>query len=222
MQSESTPSSGIVPPLPTDDLQLLHAWREGDEKAGQALFERHFESVYGFFCNKVGGDAVDDLVQQTFLGCLEGRDRFREDASFRTYLFAIAHRQMMKFRERWYKARDRGADFDLDRIEDLDSSPSQLVVSHAEQALLVRALRRLPLELQVVLELFYWENMRSLDIASIIDVPHGTARSRLRRAREQLAEKIETLSENPKLCASTIGNLEDWLQSMQARRKPAE
>ncbi len=204
--------------MAAEDLQLLHQWREGDEVAGQTLFERHFEAVYGFFCNKVGGDAVDDLVQETFLGCVRSRDRFREEASFRTYLFAIAHRQILKYRERWYKARDRGADFDLERLEDLEGSPSQLVVSHAEQALLVRALRHLPLDLQIVLELFYWQDLRSLDIAEILDVPHGTARSRIRRAREQLAERVEQLSEDPALCASTVGNIEDWLRSLQKHK----
>ena len=204
--------------LPNDDLELLHRWRDGDEVAGQTLFERHFNSVYGFFCNKVGPEAVDDLVQETFLGCVRSRDRFREEASFRTYLFAIAHRQMMKYRERWYKARDRGADFDLERVADLDGSPSQLVVSHSEQALLVRALRHLPLDLQIVLELFYWQDLRSLDIADILELPHGTVRSRIRRAREKLAERIEELTDDPALCASTVGNIEDWLRSLQGRR----
>ena len=199
-------------------MELLHRWRDGDETAGQSLFERHFDKVYGFFCNKVGPEAVDDLVQETFLGIVRSRDRFREEAAFRTYLFAIAHRQMMKYRERWYKARDRGADFDLERVQDLDGSPSQLVISHSEQALLVRALRHLPLELQIILELFYWQDLRSLDIAEILDMPHGTVRSRIRRAREQLAERIEQLADDPQLCASTVGNIEDWLRSLQLRR----
>ena len=125
---------------------------------------------------------------------------------------------MMKYRERWYKARDRGADFDLERVQDLDGSPSQLVISHSEQALLVRALRHLPLELQIILELFYWQDLRSLDIAEILDMPHGTVRSRIRRAREQLAERIEQLADDPQLCASTVGNIEDWLRSLQLRR----
>lgn len=204
--------------LADEDLQLLHRWREGDEAAGQALFERHFSSVYGFFCNKVAPEAVDDLVQETFLGCVRSRDRFREEATFRTYLFAIAHRRILKYRERWYKARDRGADFDLERVQALDGSPSQLIVSHSEQILLVRALRHLELDLQIVLELFYWQDLRSLDIAEILDIPHGTVRSRIRRAREQLAERIERLSDDPTLCASTVGNIEDWLRSLRGRR----
>lgn len=207
--------------MASDDLELLHRWRAGDELAGQALFERHFESIYGFFCNKVGGDAVDDLVQETFLGCVRSKERFREDASFRTFLFAIAHRQMMKYRERWYKARDRGADFDEGRVAELDNSPSQLIVEHDEQLLLVRALRRLPLELQVVLELFYWQDLRSLDIAEILDLPHGTVRSRIRRAREQLGERLQELTDDPALRASTVRNVEDWLRSLQVRKAAA-
>ena len=204
-----------------EDMELLARWRGGDEAAGQTLFENHFDAVYGFFCNKVGGESVDDLVQETFLGCVNSRDRFREEASFRTFLFAIAHRQMMKYRKRWYKTRERGADFDLQRVEDLDKSASQLVVEHAEQALLVRALRRIPLELQVIVELFYWQNMTSAEIATILELPHGTVRSRLRRAREQLAERVASLADTPQLGQSTVGNIEDWLRSLHVKKADA-
>ncbi|WP_420829612.1 RNA polymerase sigma factor [Nannocystis pusilla] len=69
----------------------------------RALFERHFESVYRFFCNKVPRDA-DDLVQETFLECVGAKERFRQDASFRTFLFAIARKVLLKYRERWARA----------------------------------------------------------------------------------------------------------------------
>ena len=59
------------------DRQLLEAWRGGDKKAGKRLFERHYDALTRFFRNKVGPEAPD-LVQQTFLGCLERIDRFRE------------------------------------------------------------------------------------------------------------------------------------------------
>jgi RNA polymerase sigma-70 factor (ECF subfamily) len=53
-----------------DDPQLLAAWCAGDKQAGAALVERHFASIYRFFRNKVAGE-VDDLVQRTFMSCLE-------------------------------------------------------------------------------------------------------------------------------------------------------
>lgn len=197
------------------DLELLETWRGGDDTAGEALFDRHFESIYRFFCNKIGRD-VDDLVQQTFLGCLEARERLRGDASFRTFLFAVARKQLLRYREGRYQGHS-GPDFQDSRIADLEASPTQLVVDHEEQGLLLRALRRLPIDLQIAVELYYWESLRSVDLAVVLDIPHGTVRSRLRRARELLREQVQRLSEDPTLAESTLGDFERWMSSVQAK-----
>ena len=80
---------------PLDDKALLEAWRTGDAEAGQSLFERHFDSVYGFFETKCAPDA-DELVQATFLAILRAKDQFRGDSSFRTYLFTIARHELYR------------------------------------------------------------------------------------------------------------------------------
>ena len=196
------------------DTALLDAWREGDAEAGEALFARHFEAVHRFFCNKVWADDVDDLIQETFLGCVRGRERFT--VAFRTYLFGVARKQLLKHCDRW-RRRHREEDYQTSRIAALDASPSQLAVDRQEQKLMLRALRRLPLDLQVALELFYWEDMKSIDIASVLDIPHGTARSRLRRGRDMLREAVESLASSPALAESTMGDFEGWLRSIQAR-----
>ena len=81
----------VVPSDPMDDFELLDAWRAGSREAGSELFERHFPGLFWFFRNKAG-ESAEDLVQQTFLSVVESRDRFRKDASFRTYLFTVARR----------------------------------------------------------------------------------------------------------------------------------
>ena len=70
------------------DAADLVAWRGGDRPAGQRLFARYYEPVARFFINK-SGDASGDLLQRTFLACLEGLPNFRGDGSFRSYIFAI-------------------------------------------------------------------------------------------------------------------------------------
>jgi RNA polymerase sigma factor (sigma-70 family) len=202
-----------------DDLALLDAWRAGDAAAGEALFERHFECIYRFFCNKIDRD-VDDLVQETFLGCLHARDRFRADSSFRTFLFAIARNKLLKYLER-ARRRD-GEDLQESRVVDLDANPVQFLVRTEEQGVLLRALRRLPIDLQIALELYYWETMTSAEIAVVLDIPHGTARSRLRRAREILREKVELVTVDPSLRESTLGSFEHWLSSMRRRVGPGD
>ncbi len=195
------------------DAQLLAAWRSGDQDAGAALFERHYASVARFFVNKVGA-AAEDLIQKTFLACIEGKDRFRHQASVRTYLFGIAHNQLRLH----YRAKDRAAahvDFTTTSARDLDPTPSQLVAQRQESRLLLEALRQIPLDYQIVLELYYWEQQSMADIAAIVGVPVGTAKSRLRRGRELLRHAIAEMGESQPVVVSTLENLDHWARSLR-------
>ena len=78
--------------MPTDDFETLDRWRAGDRAAGNELLRRHFDGLYRFFRNKVD-EGVDDLIQRSFLACVESKDRFRKQASFRTYLFTVARHE---------------------------------------------------------------------------------------------------------------------------------
>ncbi len=196
------------------DAELFREWADGDAKAGAALFERHFATIERFFRHKlVGEDPADDLVQQTFLGVLEARARFRGEASFRTFLFAVARNVLGKYLRT--KSRDaRRFDPSLHSVADLGPSPSTaLAVAQAGQ-LLLDALRSLPVDSQTVLELFYWEDMRGVEIAQVLGVPLGTAKTRLRTARFQLAAQLSTL----KLSVSPArhGDLEGWTERLRA------
>jgi len=195
------------------DVELLHAWRGGDRRAGEQLFERHYAAVARFFRNKLEF-GVDDLIQRTFLACVEGRERIRGDASFRTYLFAVA-RNLLGKHYRGMQRHDARLDFGVTSVHDLAPSPSVVVAEHQQQRLLLEALRRIPLDHQLVLELYYWERLTSAEIARVLDVPHGTARTRLRRARQLLEERMRALQGDPALVESTLANLESWAASLR-------
>lgn len=195
-----------------DDLQLVEAWRAGDRSAGEALFRRHFPGVSRFFRNKFSG-GVDDLVQQTFMALLEGRERLASGSSFRSYLFGIAH-NVLRAHLRGLTRR-RAFDPAASAIVDLDPGASTMLGEREEQRLLLQALRRIPLEAQVVLELVYWEQMNAAEIAEILGVPHSTMRSRIQRARQLLQRAIERLGESPALIESTLGGLDGWAASIR-------
>ncbi|HWB75073.1 MAG TPA: RNA polymerase sigma factor [Nannocystaceae bacterium] len=202
-----------------DDFTLLEAWRGGDEQAGRDLFERYFDAVYRFFRNKVD-DAAEDLVQQTFMGLVQGKDRFRGDASFRTYVFMIARKRLYTY----LRERDRNKDpveVSTTSVADLGLvSPSRAVLVRQEQQLLLQALRRLPIEMQVALELFYWEELGVGEIADVLETPVGTVKSRLQRARARLDEIIGELSNSEELLRSTLDNFEKWARELQAHLGP--
>lgn len=196
------------------DRDLLAAWREGDRAAGSELFERHFDELYRFFRNKTD-DGVEDLIQQTLLGCVKGLDGFREDASFRTWLFAIARNELyghLRARQR----HDVDVDIGAISVADQGTSPSAAFARRREHQLLLAALRSIPLDLQVALELYYWEGVDGPELAAALDVPEGTARSRLRRGKEELAARMSALAAHAGNATVSIAELDAWAAEIRA------
>ncbi|MEM7151687.1 MAG: sigma-70 family RNA polymerase sigma factor [Myxococcota bacterium] len=203
---------------PRTDEALLEAWRQGDRPAGAALFARHYDLVVRFFINKVGPQEQADLIQRTFLACVEGKERVRGDR-FRNYLLGIAFRQLYKHYEKRRGERAR-LDFGTLSVEDLDPSPSQLAAKQDEQRLLLAALRKIPLEYQIALELSYWEGYTAARLAEALEIPLGTAKTRIRRARQLVEEQLEALASTPSLLESTRMNLEQWAQGLRELATP--
>lgn len=173
------------------DGALLDAWRGGDADAGRELFGRHAAAVQRFFRSKLGPER-EDLIQRTFVACLESRDRVREGASFRTFLLTIARHKLYDHLERMHGPAGR---FDplASSVAQLGApSPSALVAAHEDQGVVLAAMQRLPLELQLVLELHYWEDLETAAIAEVLGIPRGTVKTRLMRARAALRAELAT------------------------------
>ncbi|MFO7564541.1 MAG: sigma-70 family RNA polymerase sigma factor [Enhygromyxa sp.] len=200
------------------DLELFDAWTHGDTEAAGELFERHYDAIDRFFRNKIL-DGYDDLVQQTFAACLESRDRFRGDCSFRTYLFAIANNVL---RAHFRTRRRESERFEWTEISacDLAPGPSTLFRARREQQLLLESLRRIPLDYQVVLELYYWEELPGSAIAEIVDLPENTVRSRLRKGKKLLEKKMRALARSAEELASTLEDFDQWVRSIHGAGDP--
>ena len=190
------------------DGELLSAWRDGDKAAGQELYGRYFPIVYRFFSNKVRED-VADLVQRTFLACTGHRERLRDDSSFRSFVLVVARNELSSHLRKRYKDGD-ALDISVVSLADLGVSPSQLIGRRDEHRLLLLALRRIPIELQQLVELYYFEKLPGHELAEALEIPEGTVRSRLRRALAMLRTEIERLAESPELAASTLGSIDGW------------
>lgn len=174
------------------EIELLRAWRDGDADAGDALFQRHFASVERFFRNKVPGPEVEDLVQCTFEACFEHALQYGGNARFVAWLLAVARSQLY----RWLRRREptrSAAELERSSLHELGVSPSGFALARERQKLLLDALARMPLELQTVLELHYWEGLSGAEIAEVVGIDHGTVRSRLHRARARLRGELAGL-----------------------------
>ncbi len=203
-----------------DDRGLLEAWRGGDEAAGELLVERHYDGLACFFRTKVG-DEAPDLIQRTFLRMLEKHHRMREGTPYRCFLFGIArnvlyehYRGAKRFRERFQPQ--------TASVADLGVSPTNLLAQAQEAELLLQALRGIPLEFQLIIELYYWEAMTAKELAAVLDVPEGTARTRLRRAKQLLERQLKKLSRSPQLLQSTVTDLDGWAKQLRESMKRDE
>lgn len=190
------------------DRELLEAWGSGEKSAGAALFDRHFSALSRFFRNKAG-DAADDLIQHSLLACLEARERFEGKSSFRTFLFAIARNVLYDH----YRARHRSPqppDFSVSSLAELAPSASSILAAAGRQRSLLEALRSIPLQFQVVLELSFWERMTAAEIGEVVGAPEGTVRTRLRRAKELVAKELKRIENLGLPLETTIHQLDDW------------
>lgn len=198
---------------PRTDVELLDRWRDGDLGAGDELFNRHFTSVHRFFRNKVQEEALEDLVQQTFMASVEGRERFRSDSTFRTYLFGVAHNLLRDHYRRQRKV--EVLDFGETSVEDVRVGPNTLLGRQQEQRLLLEALRRIPIDSQIVLELYYWEELSASQTAAVLGIPEGTVRGRVRKAKALLKKKLTVLARSAADLESTVQDLEGWAASLR-------
>lgn len=173
------------------DTELLAAWSADDTDAGNALIERHFDLVYRFFRNKVSESDIEDLVQQTFLGCLEARSRFDARSSLATFLLAIARNQLFNF---YRKRRREPLASCVSSLRDQRTSPTGAVAKVEDEHLLLEALRRVPLDAQVLLELAYSEGLVAGQIAEVLGVAPSAVHTRLHRARETLRDILRVLA----------------------------
>ncbi len=195
----------------SQDEQLLTEWRGGNEEAGRELLVRHFRALSRFFRNKATG-GFEDLIQRTMLVCLENADRLREASSFRAYLFAIARNELYRH---YRRGRRDALDTSLHTVDDLEPSAGTVMVRREEERLLLLALRRLPIDLQVTVELFYWEGLTYAELGEVLGVHRETVKSRLRRAKELLRQRMEEAAVRGQVSETSIELLDDWARNLR-------
>lgn len=191
-----------------EDRELLAAWAGGDQKAGTDFFRRYADRVTRFFARKLDDD-VADLVQRTFVKMLEAQKKGVEIQSVGGYLFAVARTELYdSLRDKQKRGKFEPA---VTSLADLGTSPSQVLARNEEQRLLLAALRRIPLDSQVALELYYWEQLSMQEVAEALGVTKSAAINRVHRARDQVRTALAELDGPQRLVTETIKDFEAWV-----------
>lgn len=190
--------------------ERVAAWIRGEPGAEQALVQHFYAGVRRFFDLRCAS-AADDLTQQTFLALIEAKDRFEGRSKFKTFLFGIAHKQLLRHLQGQAQG-PRARRYGTESGE--ATSLSMVAVRKQEHQLMLMALTQLPVPMQVLIELYYWEDMPLAEIAAVVDANASTVGSRLARARELLRENIAAMTRPGPLRDRLLLDVEAWSRAL--------
>lgn len=195
----------------TDDRELFHRWAGGDRDAGQQLVLRHYDAVYFFFASKLPDEVAVELTQDTFETICKKASSLRIHSSFVAYLFGIARWKLVDhFRKQFEPKFDPLSD-SLPDPGTASSVTAWLGKKRAESAL-VQALRQLPLDDQILLELRIYEALPLREIAEILGVAKEHVATRLPQAKRRLQRAAEGLA----LTEDTLTTLSSYMRGVRA------
>lgn len=174
------------------DAPLIAAAAAGDKQALDDLYQRHGLWLLTVLLHMLDDRAAaEEALQNVMLAVWQGAASFRGDSLVRTWLFAIARRQASKLR--------RG----LSRNPPTELLDEEMVSRRADDDsadALQSALARLPADQQQALELVYYRGLTVGEAAAYLNVPEGTVKSRLFRARAALRDLLTREADHARGC----------------------
>jgi len=160
------------------------------------IFSRHLDAVHAYLVRRAGRGIADDLAGEVFRIAFERRRAFHLDrSSARPWLYGVAANILRRHqRDRWRRIRAHRRFQLREPTTSEDSSDMSAVTIDAtgQRPRLEAALRSLAPRDREVLLLNVWEELSYAEIAEALDIPIGTVRSRLHRARRQLRAHLAT------------------------------
>jgi RNA polymerase sigma-70 factor (ECF subfamily) len=186
---------------PSSDSAIIERAQGGDREAMNQLVMKYQARAYQFAYRLTGNqDDASDLVAETFVRVYTALPRFRRDAQFTTWLFRIVTNCFLDAKKKagrkptdqledsWVEA---GAQSTIVAPED----PAEAVERSEREEILQKGIEALPEHQRAMIVMFHVENLSYEDIAATLDLPIGTVKSRLNRARLALREILEPYEE---------------------------
>lgn len=177
------------------DQQLIEAVRSGDQVSFDQLFQRYHRRLCGLLWHACGNrDLAEDLGQEAFFRAYRKLHLYSGHAQFYTWLAKIAMNLLISYRRKrrieTHLSRE-GFETAADSLQS-DSSPDAKLVTNETQQCVQQAIAMLDEDRRIVLLLRDFEELDYESIAQVLDLPIGTVRSRLHRARSELKTLIQS------------------------------
>jgi RNA polymerase sigma factor (sigma-70 family) len=184
------------------DLEIIELALKGEEKAFAELLNRYQDSIYFLLLKKIGNENdAEDLTMETFGKAFNNLAQYTPVYAFSTWLFRIAINNCIDFvRKRKIRPQsyDSGVDFsDPDHVNFTSSNlnPEDLVIKEQKAAELKDMIKTLKPRYARLIDLRYYQELSYEEIADEMQLPLGTVKAQLFRARELLAPLLHGKSD---------------------------
>lgn len=194
--------SGEVPVEKMDDHSLLAATLTGDEAAFKELVRRYQNQITNYVYRMLDDyDRAVDLAQETFLRVYTSAERYQATYSFSTYIYRIAHnlaiselrqrkrRKLMQFPMFFSDKDNDEVEIEIEDQRQVLADDSMIAAEQREAV--SKAIASLPEKYRAALVLCDIEEKSYEEISEVLDLPVGTVKSRINRARNLLKDKLK-------------------------------
>jgi RNA polymerase sigma-70 factor (ECF subfamily) len=184
------------------DQQLVERAQRGDKQAFELLVSKYQRKLARLLSRFIRDSTeVEDVTQEAFIKAYRALPTFRGDSAFYTWLYRIGINTAKNYLVAMGRRAPTTTDFDSDEAENFEdgdqlrdlNTPENELMSRQVAETVNQTLAELPEELRTAITLREIEGLSYEDIASIMNCPIGTVRSRIFRAREAIAEKLRPL-----------------------------
>ncbi len=183
------------------DQILVERVKSGDKKAFDALVVKYQGRILNLISRFVHNPYdASDIAQEAFIKAYSALPKFRGDSAFYTWLYRIAINTAKNFlASRSRQPFDTAVDFnEMEQTERSDSlreqtTPERLLLTRELQETIISAIEELPVDLRSAITLREIDGLSYQEIATVMDCPVGTVRSRIFRAREAVDKRLKPL-----------------------------
>lgn len=187
------------------DYELVKSALQGNEKAFARLLNRYKDAIYFMLLKMVNNRSdAEDLTLEAFGKAFKNLHQYSPTYAFSTWLFKIASNNCIDFLRKKkgvhipIETKEETESNETGRLKSKELDPEERLIRQQKAILLRKVVRKLKPRYQVLVELRYFREYSYEEVAKELDLPLGTVKAQLFRAREMLFKMIESTEINPK------------------------
>lgn len=188
-----------------NDFNQVQRAKEGDQKAYAELMQRYRDSIFFMTLKMVNNrDDANDLTIETFGKAFENLEKYKPDFAFSTWLFRIATNNCIDFIRKkrlnvvsMNSMEDKEGEEKTFDVQSDTLNPEERSIKKQQKEILQLIIDKLPTRYKILINLRYFEEMSYEEISTQLDLPLGTVKAQLFRARDLLANVLSRRKKNP-------------------------